>query len=182
MNYSLSCSPDKVSIVVPRRFSPFLFAFIPIWVTGWITFTLRGNRNGKTDSLIGLIGFGIVTVLFIYVWLWNLGGKEKLEFTVSGLTHKRILLGFSRSRVFRMKLIDNPHFENSRYRGKSRTPSGIGFSYKGKKFKMGDNLTQRGAKEIVAAVLLHLPEVRQYWGSFAEGFPESEEELTLNLK
>jgi hypothetical protein len=120
--------------------------------------------------------------MFMFIWLWNLGGKEELEFTASGLTYRRTLFGFSRSRAFRMKLIDNPRFENSRRNGKSRTPSGIGFSYKGKAFRVGDDLTQRDAKEIIAAVLGHLPELRQYWGGFREGFPETDEELTLNLK
>jgi hypothetical protein len=182
MNYLLAVSTDRVSVVVPRQFNPLLFAFVPLWVAGWITLTLKGNRNGQADSVIGVLLFGAVSVMFISTWLWNLGGKEELEFSVAGLNYRRTLFGFSRSREFAMKLIDNPRFENSRRNGKSRTPSGIGFSYKGKEFRMGDNLTQRNAKEIVAAVLRHLPELRQYWGSFAEGYPAADEELTLNLK
>jgi hypothetical protein len=117
-----------------------------------------------------------------YVWLWNLGGREELEFTASALTYRRTLFGITRTRMFRMNLIHNPHFENSRSRGKSRIPSGIGFSYEGKQVKFGDHLSQRDAKEIVAKVLEQLPELRQYWGSYAEGSPELDEDLSLNLR
>ncbi len=81
-----------------------------------------------------------------------------------------------------MSTIDNPHFENSHSRGKSRTPSGIGFSYEGKELRFGDHLTQRDAKEMIAAVLRELPELRQYWGNYVEGLPELDEDMTLNLK
>ena len=118
----------------------------------------------------------------VYAWLWNLGGREELEFTASVLTHRRNLFGISRGRVFGMKRIDRPHYENSQSRGKSRTPSGIGFSYEGEQVRLGDHLTHRDAKEIVAAVLRHLPELREYWGSYAEGLPELDEDMTLNLK
>jgi hypothetical protein len=117
-----------------------------------------------------------------YAWLWNIDGKEELEFTASALTYRRTLFGMSRSRVFRMNGIDNPHFENSHGGGKSRTPSGIGFSYEGKEVRLGDHLTQRNAKEIVATVLRQLPELRRYWGSYVEGLPELDEDMTLNLR
>jgi hypothetical protein len=123
-----------------------------------------------------------VTALMTYAWLWNIDGKEELEFTASALTYRRTLFGMSRSRVFRMNGIDNPHFENSHGGGKSRTPSGIGFSYEGKEVRLGDHLTQRNAKEIVATVLRQLPELRRYWGSYVEGLPELDEDMTLNLR
>jgi hypothetical protein len=81
-----------------------------------------------------------------------------------------------------MNRIDNPHFENSHSRGRSRTPSGIGFSYESKEIRLGDHLACRDAKEIVAAVLRQLPEVRQYWGSYAEGLPELDEDMSLKLR
>jgi hypothetical protein len=182
MGYSLSTAPSKVSVVIGRRFNlPFLL-FFPFWVAGAVTLVLKGHRSGQPQSILAVISFVIAIGLLAYGWLWNLGGKEELEFTASALTYRRTLLGISRSRVFRMNRIDNPHFENSRSRGKYRTPSGIGFSYEGKTLRVGDHLTQRDAKEMVAAALRELPELRQYWGSYAEGLPELDEDMTLNLK
>jgi hypothetical protein len=182
MGYSLSSAPSKVVVVIPRRFNFLLFVLFPLWVTGWLTIVVSTSRGVQPQSSLAIILFGLLTVPMANAWLWNLGGKEELEFTAAVLTHKRNLFGISRSRVFSMKRIDRPHFENSRSRGKSRTPSGIGFSYEGKQFRFGDHLTQRDAKEIVAVALQQLPDLRQYWGSYAEGLPELDEDMTLNLK
>ena len=182
MGYSLSCGPNKVSVVIARRYNlPFLL-FFPLWVAVWVTLVLKGLRNGQPQSIFAILLFGLLTGLLAYAWLWNLGGKEELEFTASTLTWTRTLLGISRIRILWMNRIDNPHFENSQSRGKSRIPSCIGFSYEGKQLKFGDHLTQRDAKEIVAAVLRQLPEVGQYWGSYTEGLPELDEDMSLNLK
>jgi hypothetical protein len=81
-----------------------------------------------------------------------------------------------------MNRIDNPHFENSQSRGKSRIPSGIGFSYEGKQLRIGDHLTQRDAKEIVAAAIRQLPELGKCWGSYTEGLRELNEDMSLNLR
>jgi len=182
MGYSLSSTPSKISVVIPSRLSLPLLVFFPLWVAGWLTMVIKASPGAQPRSIVAIIFFGLVTILIAYTWLWNLGGKEELQFTASALTHRRTLLGVSRSRVFRMDRIDNPHFENSRSRGKSRIPSGIGFSYEGKKFRLGDHLTQRDAKEIVTATLRRLPELCQYWESYSEGLPELDEDMSLNLR
>jgi len=181
MGYSLSSTPSKVSVVIARRLDlPFLL-FFPVWVVGWMTLALKGLRSGQRRSVVGILFFGLVTGFLAYAWLWNLCGKEELEFTACVLTWKRSLLGIARSRDFRMDRIANPHFENSRSRGKSRVPSGIGFSYEGKQIRIGDYLTQRDAKEIVAAVIRQLPELGQCWGRYTEGLRELNEDMSLNL-
>jgi hypothetical protein len=182
MSYSISSEPNEVVVVIPRRFNYLLFIFAPVWVVVCLPIIVRTARDAQPQSILTVTLFGLVTAFIVYEWLWNLGGKEELEFTASVLTHRARLFGICRSRVFSMKEIDNPHFENSRSRGKSRIPSGMGFSYKGKQLRFGDHLTQREAKEIVAVVLQNLPKVREYWGTFAEGLPELDEDMTLNLK
>jgi hypothetical protein len=62
-----------------------------------------------------------------YVWLWNIGGREELEFTASALTYRRTLFGIARTRVFRMNLIQNPHFENSPPEGNHASPAALAF-------------------------------------------------------
>jgi len=80
MSYSISRAPNRLSVVVPRRFSLFFCLFFPLWVGGWVTLAVF-NPAGKPDSLLGLLMFGLLTVVFAYRWLWNLGGREELEFT-----------------------------------------------------------------------------------------------------
>jgi hypothetical protein len=181
MNYSISCSPKKVSVVVRGPFNFMLFAFLPIWLAAWVYLIPKTTHTAEPQSIMPIVLFGIFALLFVYAWLWNLAGREEIEFTINGLTYKRVLLGLSYSRVFRMSRISNPHFENSRRNGRSRTPSGIGFSYGGSEVRICDHLTQRASKEIVAAVLQEIPEVRKYWGNYAEGLPEESEDLSLRL-
>ncbi len=138
----------------------------------------KASHSAQPQSIVGIVFFGIVALLFVYMWLWNLGGRKEIEFTINGLTYNRVLFGLPYSRVFRMNKISNPHFENSRRNGKSRTPSGIGFSYGGSEIRIGDHLTHRAAKEIVAAVLQEIPELRKSWGSYVEGLPEESEDLS----
>jgi hypothetical protein len=182
MGYSLSSASNKITVVIARRVNLLFLLFFPLWAGIWVTLVLKGLRNGQPQSVLGMVLFGLVTLLMAYGWLWNLGGKEELEFTASALKYRRTLLGVSHSRLFSMKRIDNPHFVNSESHGKSRTYSGIGFSYEGRQLRIGDDLTQRDAKEIVAAVLRQLPELGQYWGVFGEGLPELDEDMSLNLK
>jgi hypothetical protein len=181
MNYPISCASKKVSVAIRPPFNFVLFAVVPVWVTVWVSMILKTFHSAQRQSIGGIVFSGIVTLLVAYAWFWNLTGREEIEFTINGLTYNRVLFGLSYSRVFRMSKIENPHFENSRRNGRSRTPSGIGFSYGGSDVKIGDHLTQRGAKEIVAAVLQEIPEVSKCWGNYVEGLPEESEDLSLRL-
>jgi hypothetical protein len=118
----------------------------------------------------------------MYIWLWNLGGREELEFGVSTLKHRRTLFGVSRTREFEMERIAEPHFVESKRRTKSRTPSGIGFRYGGEVIRVGDNLSQHEAKEIVASVIQQFPQLVSCWGQYEEGLPELDELMTLKLR
>jgi hypothetical protein len=182
MGYSVYLASGKVSVLISRRLSLTLLLFFPFLVAACVMLVRIGDQSGQQIPAFGIIFFGLVAGLLAYKWLWDIAGKEELEFTPSVLTYRRTLLGISRSRVFSMNRIENPHFENSRSQGKTRTPSGIGFSYGGKKIRFGGHLTQRDGKEIVAAVLRHLPELRQCWGNYAEGLPELDEDMSLRLR
>lgn len=181
MAFFVSRSADKLSIIVPRRFDPFLFAFFPFWTTVWISSVIKGYRSGLTSFLVPIL-FGAVTILFLYAWLWNLGGREELDFTVTGLRHRRVLFGMSRTREFRMNWIAEPHFVSSVRRRKSRIPSGLGFSYGGEQIRVGDNLNRQEAREIVDLVSNQFPQLASVWNRYAEGLPEPDEFITLKLR
>lgn len=185
MAYSVLRSPDRLSIIIPRRFDPLLFAFFPLWTAGWISLAVKGYRSGvnqSASSVLAVILFGVVTVLFLYAWLWNLGGREELNFTITALQHRRVLFGISRTREFRMSRIAEPHFVESVRRAKSRTPSGLGFRYGGDQVRIGDNLTQQEAREIVDLVTHQFVQLASVWSQYAEGLPEPDELLTLKLR
>jgi hypothetical protein len=182
MGYSLSSEPGKIVVTVHPKFSFSLFAMTPLWVAAWLAAVLKKPGFAQPESILAAVFFGVLTLTLVYAWLWNLGGKEQLEFTPSVFTSRKNLFGISSDRVFSMRRIDRPHFENSHRRGKSRVPSGIGFSYQGRHFRFGDHLTQREAKEIIAFILAQLPELCSCWGNYEEGLPELDEDLSLQLK
>lgn len=190
MAYSVSRSADRLSIVVPRRFDLFLFAFFPLWTAGWISIAIKGYRGGVNQSaiipsLLAVIIFAVGTVSFLYAWLWNIGGSEELNFTIAALQHRRVLFGMSRTREFRMSQIADPHFVESVRRGglgRARTPSGLGFRYRGEQVRIGDNLTHHEAKEIVDLATSQFPQLASVWSQYAEGLPEPDEFLTLKLR
>lgn len=185
MAYSVSRSEGVLSIIVPRRFNALLFAFFPLWTALWISFAVKDYGRGineSASSLLGMVLFGLVSMFFLIAWLWNLAGREELNFTIAGLQHRRVLFGIAGTRTFRMSQIAEPHFVGSVRRGRSRIPSGLGFRYRGQRVRIGDNLTQQEAREIVALVTHQFPEVASVWSQFAEGLPEPDEFLTLKLR
>ena len=136
------------------------------------------GSNGKQIQIF----FGVVTVFFLHKWLWNIGGREELDFTATALQHQRVLFGISRTRVFRMHQIAEPHFVESVRRTKSRTPSGLGFRYGSEQVRIGDNLTQQESREIVDHVTHPFPQLASIWSQYAEGLPEADELLSLRLR
>lgn len=182
MSYSISRAPNRLSILVPGRFSLFLCLFFPAWVGGWVTLAMV-NPAGKPESVFGLLMFGFVTVIFAYLWLWNLGGREELEFTDLTLTSRRILFGIARTRTFEMSRIADPHFVGSRSRGMlGRRPSGLGFSYDGRTFRLCDHVTQAEATALVSEVIRQFPQHAERWGRYDAGMPDSDKPVTLDLK
>jgi hypothetical protein len=185
MAYSISRSPDKVSIIVPRRFSPLLFVFFPIWIFTAVMVTVnkpRNDTNLSIESVLVPILFGLAALSFGYPWLWNIGGREELHFTSAGLEYRRVLFGITRTREFPMSLIIEPRFVSSVHRRKSHTPSGLGFNYQGEQVRIGDNLTQQEAREIVDLVTNQVPSTACVWDQYDVGLAEPEELLTLKLK
>jgi hypothetical protein len=121
--------------------------------------------------------------MFTYHWLWNLAGREELEFTPFMLTSRRILFGVARTRTFEMSRITNPHFVESRKRGMSgRTPSGLGFYYDGKTVRLCDHVTQAEATALVSEVIKQFPQHAERWGRYDERMPDSNQLVKLNLK
>ena len=168
MRYSISRASDRLTVVIPRRFSLFLLLFIPLWVGGWLTIALAQPRR-EPQSLLVIVAFGLFSIFMVYRWLWNLSAREELEFTTSQLTYRRLLLGFTRTRVFMMDGITDPHFIPSEQRGRSYIPSGIGFSYDGEQVRVCDQLTQAEANQIVEAALKQYPELGDCWGRYVVG-------------
>lgn len=182
MGYSVSFVSNRLSIAFRRRLSLFMCLFYPFWAAGWITLAIAAPPQ-KAMPTYGLILFGCATVLFGYHWLLKLWGREELEFAPSELIYRRILLGVSRMKIFKIERIVAPHFEPSRRKGMSGgTPSGLAFSYDGKEVRVCDGITQGEARALVSAIVQKAPEHAECWRRYEEGYPELNEFMTLDLK
>lgn len=142
------------------------------------------NPSGKPQSVFILLFFGLFSVAFAYRWLWNLVGREELEFTASALTSRRVLFGISRTKVFQMDKITSPRFVISTRRGpmSGRTPSGLAFSYEGKIFRLCDDVTQAEATALVSEIIRQLPQHAECWRRYEKGMPDCESDVSLSIK
>jgi hypothetical protein len=182
--YSIESEPGKLSFTIPRVFDLYYFLFVPLF-TAFAIYVLVHESHVSSAVILIRICIGIVFVRMYLQWLWNLGGKEELQFTESELRHRRILFGLVRTKVYKMAVIKDPSFvaqKRGSAMGGGGHPSGIGFAYNGKNIRTCDNITQPEAKEIVHAVLRQIPELAPIWASYTEGVPEATHFVTLILR
>jgi hypothetical protein len=95
MRYSVSQTPNRLLIVIPHRFSLFVCLLIDLWAVVWVILVVE-NPAEKPESVLGVVAFGVVTILFAYRWRWNIGGREVMEITPQALTHRPTLFAISR--------------------------------------------------------------------------------------
>jgi hypothetical protein len=159
----------------------YLRAFLVFWTAGWITLACLQPPQ-DWNSRFALAGFAIVTIMFGYDWVWNTRGREVLDFASDSLTRRRLLFRFSRVEHFQMSKISNPRFVGSRRRAKGGTPSGLGFSYENKSFRIGDHLSWSESKSIAFAVAEAFPEHATVWRNYDEGVPDSDRAVEFDLR
>jgi hypothetical protein len=181
MSYSISPTSKGLFVVVRPHPRMFLRFFIPLWMA--VMCLNLTSHPERPIPISGWLVIGPVSIFFSYIWLWNLWGREVLEFTPSELLYRRVLFWPSRNRAFRLEKIVSPRFVQSRSRGMGGyTPSGIGFSYEKHDVRMGEYLTQREARTLVSEISRLSPEWAECWSRYEPGHLEPHDSLSLDLK
>jgi hypothetical protein len=181
MRYSVSRTPGSLLFVIPSWVDRFFCWFFPLWLVGLVLLA-RHNPPKNLESYFTVSLFAVMALLMFYKWLWSLSGIEELSFNANTFTHRRVLFGISRARIFAMSEISGLRFVGLRRRGMGGgTPSGLGFLYRGKEIRVGDHLTQAEAKEIASAITREFPQYSSAWGPYDEGFPDSDKPVQLDL-
>jgi hypothetical protein len=161
MRYSVSSSPNKISVIVPRQSNGFHFLVFPLWTAAWVGLVVEACRKSADKLVIpSAVVFGAFTLPLLYQWLWNLNGSESLVFADTSLQYRRILFGLTRRRDFNMSEMSEPYFVERSGKRRSRVPSGLGFGYKGEQIRVGDGLTREEVTEIVRLILDQFPQLR----------------------
>ena len=183
MRYSVSRTPGSLLFIIPSWFDRFFCWFFPLWLVGLVVLVAR-NFAKDSKSYFAASVFAVIALLMFYTWLWNLSGIEELNFNANIFTHRRILFGISRRRIFAMGEISALRFVGLKRSGGmgGGTRSGLGFLYRGKEVRVGDHLTQAEAKEIASAITQEFPQYSTAWGPYDEGFPDSDKPVQLDLR
>src|ERR1700678_332567 len=167
--------------ITPPRWPMYLRAGLIFWTGLWISFAwLHPPQDWNSRFALG--GFAVITVIFGCQWVWNTRGREVLDFASDSLTRRRFLFRFSRVEHFQMSKITNPRFVGSRRRAKGSTPSGLGFSYENRSFRIGDHLSWSESKSIAFAVAQAFPEHATVWQNYDEGVPDSDRAVEFYLR
>jgi hypothetical protein len=105
--------PEGLEIVIPARRNLPVVVLLGVWLVGWF----MGQTTALDEAFKGGIGRTPPILLFwlllwtvggvaaLYIWLWNLVGKERVIVGASTLRIKRDILGFGRTRVYELRSI-----------------------------------------------------------------------------
>lgn len=160
----------ELRIVIPPRRNWFLLLFLSAWLGLWILtqvtvpFQLLETRVFSREMwflAIWLLMWTLGSVVALYIWLWNLTGREIVVVDGRDLVLKRDLLGFGRERAY-----DLAHVANLRV---SSVPSiyldpkaglhlwGIGggllaFDYGAKTYRFGNSIDEAEANLLLRSI------------------------------
>jgi hypothetical protein len=182
MAYSSTQTSSGVRfLITPPRWPMYLRAGLIVWTGIWISFA-RLHPPQDWNSRLALGGFAVITISFGCQWVWNMRGREVLDFASDSLIRRRFLFRFSRVEHFQMSKITNPRFVGSRRRAKGSTPSGLGFLYENRSFRIGDHLSGSESKSIAFAVAQAFPEHATVWQNYDEGIPDSDRAVEFDRR
>lgn len=102
--------PERVVIRIPSKRNIFIFGFLSLWLCGWLigeitvlfqfSSILKKDPSAAVFLIAWICGWTLGGAVAIYIWLWQLKGREIITVSPMALTIKRDVLGFGRARNF----------------------------------------------------------------------------------
>jgi hypothetical protein len=150
-----------------------LIIFLPIWLTGWtggIIWVVRGlfetnNPLITVMRVILFIVFCFAELFFIYIWIWNITGKEIVKIDGNNLFVKLDILGMGIIKQYKTDKIYELHFKESSFSMSNSLPGmwaisggNVVFTYDYSTKEFGIGLTEFEYNEIVKKFKRYLPE------------------------
>jgi hypothetical protein len=163
------------------RFRPFELSValvVPVILGGFAYALLYGKDR---RSMFAFIFFALIGAMLLHGWLWSIAGTEELEITVANLTHRRRILGFVRTKTYKVVEMSVPRFD-VRPGSKGAVRTSIAFTYGGREIRLCESIQASEANDMMEAVLRHLPELSSAWGHYIEASPPPKGHTVLNLK
>jgi hypothetical protein len=112
----ITVSPKGLEIIIPSKKNIFLILFLFAWLIGWavgemtVPMTFFNGNTQKGSSLFTIAWFVLWTIggsFAIYIWLWNVTGKERITINNVSLTIKREIFGYGRAKEYEAARISN---------------------------------------------------------------------------
>ena len=150
------------------------WAFAEIFIGGMVLKGVLGN--GKIEApipfiFIWIIGWTIGGVFAIYIFLWQIIGKEEIEITTYSITIYQVVLFFRRSKEYASEYINDlrtsPVGINEMYhRSRSLAIYGIGngviaFDYGAGTIRFGNGVEEAEGKQIIAEIQQKYPQYKK---------------------
>jgi len=113
---TISEGAKGLEIIIPSKKNIFIILFLSVWLVGWALgeimvprelFSDKPDDASKIFLVVWLVVWTIGGIFAIYIWLWNLTGKEIISVNSLSITVKRSLFGYGREKEYEMTHINN---------------------------------------------------------------------------
>jgi hypothetical protein len=162
---------DGIAIIIPARRNIFLFAFLTLWLCGWavgeimapVSFFASAEKDpgAAVFMLVWFCAWTLGGGFAIYVWLWQLRGREIVSVTCTSVSIKRDVFGYDRTKHYdpaeiRALRVSPPTFNPFDF-ASGMAFWGIGggaiaFDYGLQTFRFGAGLDEAEAKAVVQQI------------------------------
>jgi hypothetical protein len=113
---TITSGPKGLEIVIPAKRNVFLILFLSVWLVGWAVgevtvpmtfFKCNTQASALMFTAVWLVFWTIGGAFAIYVWLWNLAGKERVTINNVSLIVKHDLFSYGREKEYEVSYISN---------------------------------------------------------------------------
>jgi hypothetical protein len=166
----ISTRPNGLEIVIPSKKNIFLILFLSAWLVGWAvgevsvpTQFIKGVKD--TSALIFLSAWFIAWTIgggfTIYIWLWNISGKERITINNLSLIVKRELFNHGREKEYEITHISNLRVSAQPFNPFNFSASlqfwGVGggvlaFDYGARTYRFGSGVDEAEANHIIERI------------------------------
>jgi len=169
----ISPSSRGLEIIIPSRKNIFLILFLAAWLVGWavgeitvpMTF-IKGIKDmgALIFSSAWLVAWTIGGGFAIYIWLWNIAGKEIITINNLTLIIKRDLFGHGKEKEYETSYISNLRISPQPFNPFNFSASlqfwGIGggifaFDYGSRTYRFGSGVDEAEANQIINTIKEH---------------------------
>jgi hypothetical protein len=167
---------DGLSVCIPAKRNILILAFLTFWLCGWafgevaaataLFPTAQKEPAGAAFLLFWLGGWTLGGAFCIYIWLWQIKGREVVTISPTALTIRNEVLGCGRSRHYDVCEIRNLRVASLTYNPFDFRSGlafwGIGggliaFDYGFKTYRFGGGIDEAEARIILQSIVSRVP-------------------------